>query len=251
MNIFDALVLGVVQGLAEFLPVSSSGHLWLFEKFLGITPRLDLEVVLHVGSLLAVVIFFHKKIWTILRGMFCGERLGWQLVVATMCTVPLALGVEKIWNPDLTSSLVAITLLITAGLIVAAEFFRPKSERKFTWSLAVALGLVQGIAVLPGISRSGLTIAFLILLGVRRRESAEISFLLSIPTILGALVFALADGDAGTAIFAAPETWLAFAVSAVAAAAAIAWMMKLIEKNWIWFAPYCAVLAAGVFIFAH
>lgn len=248
MNIFDAVVLGAVQGVTEFLPVSSSGHLWLLQQFFE-TNSLTFDIFLHAGSLLAVIAFFHKKIWAILRGMFCGERLGWQLVVATVCTVPLALGVEKFLLPELSVSLVAGTLLVTAGLIVAAEWGRPKIERKFTWPIAVALGLVQGMAVLPGISRSGLTIAFLILLGLPRRQSAELSFLLSIPTILGALVFAFWDNSNDLGVFSDPVSWIGFAVSALAALAAIAWMMKLIQKNWIWFAPYCAVLAVGLLFF--
>lgn len=250
MNIFDAAVLGAVQGLTEFLPVSSSGHLWLLQNFFS-TNSLIFEIFLHAGSLLAVVAFFYKKIWAILFGMFRGKRLGWQLVVATLCTVPLALVMEKLLLPELSVQLVSLTLLVTAGLIVAAEFFRPKVERKFTWGIAVALGLMQGIAVLPGISRSGLTIAFLILLGLPRRQSAELSFLLSIPTILGALVFTFFDNTNDISVFVSPASWIGFAVSALAAVAAIAWMMQLIQKNWIWFAPYCAVLAAGLLIFAH
>ncbi|MBT3349117.1 undecaprenyl-diphosphate phosphatase [bacterium] len=246
MEFFHAAVLGIVQGLTEFLPVSSSGHLWLLQDFWGANSQ-TFEVFLHAGSLVAVVVFFRKKIWEIFRGMFRGDSLGWKLLAATVFTAPLAIFCQKFFLLELSVFLVSITLFVTAGLILAAEFFRPKLERTFSWNVAIALGIVQGISVLPGISRSGLTIAFLILLGVPRRQSAELSFLLSIPTILGALFFTMLDNQNDFSVFLSPESWLGFFLSAVAAAAAIAWMMKLIQKNWIWFAPYCAGLSAVLF----
>lgn len=246
MEFLHAAVLGAVQGLTEFLPISSSGHLWILGKFFG-TQSLTLEVFLHAGSLVAVVVFFWKSIGRIVRGLFQGDTLGWKLLLATIFTLPLALVMQRFFLPDLSLRLVAITLLITGALILAAEFFRPQKERAFSWRIAIVLGLVQGIAVLPGISRSGLTIAFLILLGLPRRQSAEISFLLSIPTILGALLFAITDNQNDVSLLLLPESWLGFLISAVAAAAAIAWMLRLIRGRWIWFAPYCGVLAGILF----
>lgn len=243
MEILHAILLGAVQGVTEFLPISSSGHLWLLLEYFGIH-SLSLEIVLHAGSLLAVIAFFWKEIIRIIREMFTrgGDSLGWKLVVATLLTAPTGILMHNFFMGDLTAKMVGITLLITAGLITAAEFFRPDKIRDFSWKLAIFLGLVQGMAVMPGISRSGLTIAFLILIGLPRKKAAEVSFLLAIPTILGALVFSAVDNRNDMTIFSAPETWIGFIVSAIAAVAAIAWMMKLIEGKWVWFAPYCAVL---------
>lgn len=247
MEIVHAIILGFVQGITEFLPVSSSGHLWLLMEYWDIR-SLSLEVVLHAGSLIAVIGFFWNDILRIIRDMFTkgGDPLGWKLVVATVLTAPTGILMHNFFTGEMTTRLVGITLLVTAGLIAAAEYFRPQKVCVFTWKIAIFLGLVQGIAVLPGISRSGLTIAFLILIGLPRKQAAETSFLLAIPTILGALLFASMDTASEILLFLQPATWIGFAVSAVAAVAAIAWMLKLIEGKWIWFAPYCALM--GVYL---
>ena len=245
MEIVHAIVLGFVQGITEFLPISSSGHLWLLLEYWHIQ-SLSLEVVLHAGSLVAVIGFFWKDILRIIRDMFTkgGDTLGWKLVVATILTTPTGILMHNFFTGEMTIRLVGITLLVTAGLIAAAEYFRPQNVRVFTWKIAIFLGLVQGLAVLPGISRSGLTIAFLILIGLPRKKAAETSFLLAIPTILGALLFASMDTSSESTLFLQPVTWVGFAVSAIAAIGAIAWMLKLIEGKWIWFAPYCALMGA-------
>ncbi len=243
MELFESALLGLVQGITEFLPVSSSGHLWLMLEFWGMR-SLSLEVVLHAGSLLAVIGFFWKDIVRIFKNMFRrgGDTLGWKLLFATLLTAPTGILVHNFFMQDMTVRIVGVTLLVTAGFILAAEWFRPKKERSFTWTLAALLGLVQGLAVLPGISRSGLTIAFLILVGLPRKQADENSFLLAIPTILGGLLFSLLDNQSDLVMFTQMSTWVGFFVSALAAVAAIAWMLKLVQGKWIWFAPYCALL---------
>jgi undecaprenyl-diphosphatase len=171
----------------------------------------------------------------------------------------------------MTFSLVGITLIITAGIILFAEKFRGiqhnssldkgklegidlKKESKstwipgeareddvfFSWKIAILLGIIQSIAVLPGISRSGITVAFLILIGINRKDSVKISFFLAIPTILGAMVLALKD--AGTNLLFSTENFAGFTITIIASLLSIKLMTKLVEKNWIWFAPYCAIL---------
>ncbi len=243
MQIGDTIILGLAQGITEFLPVSSSGHLFLLQTWQGVAPSITLEILLHVGTLVAVIGFFWKEILRIIREMFLkgGDKLGWKLLTATIFTAPLGLLIQEYFSSEMTIPLVGITLVITAILIVAAEWFRPKKIQIFSWNIALVLGLIQGIAVLPGISRSGLTIAFLIFLGIGRRKSAEISFLLSIPTIIGALVFSFGEADFSS-LTVDMSVWIGCVVSAIAAVGAIAWMLKLIEGKWIWFAPYCALL---------
>jgi undecaprenyl-diphosphatase len=245
MQILDGILFGFVQGVTEFLPVSSSGHLFLLQMWKEMEPSITLEILLHVGTLIAVIGFFFPKICKILREMFRsgGDSFGWKLLVATILTAPTGILIHNFFTEEITMRLVGITLLITAVLIVLAEWLRPQKTREFTWKVAILLGLVQGLAVLPGISRSGLTIAFLILIGLPRKQSAEISFLLAIPTILGALIFSFGEADFST-ITGDVAVWIGFAVSAVAAVGAIAWMLKLIQGKWIWFAPYCALLGA-------
>lgn len=263
MDIIHNILLGLLQGLTEFLPVSSSGHLYLAQVWLDIEPSLSLEIFFHAASLAAVLVYFRKKIWKIVQKTFSivmgklllgpplkkGENvsdgvLGLKLLAATILTVPTALLVESKLDTILSLDLVATTLIVTGGLILISEKLRPQKERTFTWPIALFLGLVQGMAVLPGISRSGLTIAFLILLGLNRKKSAEISFLLSIPTILGALVFALKDDTVSVGL----EEGIGFLVCIGSSILAIIWMMKLIQKRWIWFAPYCVLLGLGLYI---
>lgn len=254
MEMFDSLLLGTIQGLTEFLPISSSGHLYVTEILLGLVPDLHFELSLHVASLGAVLVLFRRRIWQIMRGLIttcggaCGHReqgiLGWKLIVATVATVPVALLIEPFFADWLTVRTVGVTLILTGALIVLSEKYRPGRERPFSWPFAILLGLVQGLAPIPGISRSGLTIALMIWYGIERRRAAEISFLLAIPTILGALVFALWDDP--LAMTMSPSSALACLASFVAAILAMGWMMKLVEKHWIWFAPYC--VGAGVVV---
>ncbi len=252
--LLSAILLGAIQGLTEFLPVSSTGHIFLFETYMGLVPDENLVLWLHIGSLLAVIVYFRDSIWDLLVGLYhmVVERkhnddgiYALQLIVATVCFAPTALMTRALFPySELTLGMVGVTLLITAALIFIAEK-TTRSERPLSWPVIIALGLVQGLAVLPGISRSGITIAFLIYLGINRQLSAKTSFLLSIPTIVASAVFVY---------FEQGELFYKlgfFEISAVVASTlfayvAIVWMMSLIRGRWIYFAPYCAIL--GLFV---
>ncbi len=294
MNILQALALGILQGLTEFLPISSSGHLFLAEKWLGLTENLNLEILLHFGSLIAILIYYWIEIKDLAIKFFTEKTQTFppdkgargfvgKLILATILTAPGAILLRKIWNPEMTFQLVGITLIITAGIILIAEKFRhrlaghsgisfvsppdkgklkgvdnkksllQKAEQKkisippdkgargfFTWQTAALLGIIQSIAVLPGISRSGITVAFLILIGIKRQEALKISFFLAIPTILGAMLMAM--HDAGSGLVISVENFAGFFASIIVSLVSIKLMTKLVEKNWIWFAPYCAIL---------
>jgi undecaprenyl-diphosphatase len=255
MDFLNAIFLGIIQGITEFLPISSSGHLFLAEEFLGLIPDLHFEVSLHVASLLAVLVVFWKDIWDILRGLgktcgICaGDKnqgiFGWKLLIASLATVPVALLLESQFEFFRTTEAVAVTLIITGFLILGSEVFRPKQERNFDWWIVIVLGLLQGIAVLPGISRAGITISILILLGIDRKQSAKISFLLAVPTILAALIFT--GTTEGFVIDQAQ--YIGCIASLFAAIFAMRWMMRLVRRHWIWFAPYCIIAGAVLLIF--
>lgn len=263
MEIFNAIFLGIVQGATEFLPVSSSGHLFLAEKWLGLESSVDLMIVTHLATLGAVLVVFWRQAWDLVQGFFCLSKqslvsrkldtsnaagvLALKLGTATLITVGVALLIEPFFDELLTVPLVAGTLIFTGGLIVVAEKFRRAEGLDFTWAVAASLGVVQGIAVVPGISRSGITIAFLILLGLNRRRSAELSFLLSIPTILAAGVFLWIDS--GGQFVLTSDLALAMAAAFLTALLMIYSMLRLIEKHWIWFAPYCVLLGAFLLFF--
>lgn len=255
MEIWHGLLLGFIQGTTEFFPVSSSGHLYLAEVWLGLKPDINFVILLHVASLLAVMAVFRTDIVKLLKaglnvkifyanGLKDEALLAWQLIAATLCTVVVALLIEPYFESLLNLTWVAVTLIVTGTLIVLAEKFRNGETTALSWRLALVLGLVQGVAVVPGISRSGLTIAFLILVGLNRQLAVRVSFLLSIPTILGALVFMIKD-QWGSFNFGLAAL-IGFIASFFVALISILLMRNLVEKYWVWFAPYCLALGGGI-----
>ncbi len=251
MQLLDSILLGILQGVTEFFPVSSSGHLFLAQEFFSLKPDLNFEIWLHGASLLAVLIFFRDAIIEIIKKTFTTPKsakgqLGYKLLVSTACTVPVALFIEPYFEDFLSVKTVALMLLFTALLILTAEKFRT-GQTIFSWKMAVALGFFQGLAVIPGISRSGLTIAVLILLGINRKLAVEISFLLAIPTIAGAIVFSFSDTDI-TEILFSYHFMTGFVFSFIASMLSIKWMLDLIQGKWVWFAWYCMVIGGGVLI---
>jgi len=253
MSFLESIFLGALQGFTEFLPISSSGHLFLSEVLFGFKPNLNFEILLHIGSLVAVIAIYWSDIWKILRGMWRVKEekeegiLGWKLALATLVTIPVAIFLEKQTDIFFSMWVLGVSFIATGICILLAEKFRPSRTRPFTWGMAVILGLVQGIAALPALSRSGLTIAFLIFAGVERKKALEISFLLSIPAIIGAFIFSLSD--MGRMAFGFNEI-IATIFSCAVAFATIRWMLSLIKKGWIWFAPYCVLVGIAVLIFA-
>lgn len=256
MSLFNAVILGLVQGVTEFLPISSSGHIFLLERWMGLVGDVDFTLWLHLGSLLAVVIYFRRDIVQMLLGtvqMVQEKKANIQgvytlkLCVATVATIPTALAMQAFFPySELSLQVVGITLLITAILIVVAERFN-RRDQSLSWGLVILLGLVQGLAIVPGISRSGLTIATLIFLGISRQLAARTSFLLSIPTIFGAGLYSYIDqGERFTSLGIFEIT--AVAVAAVSAYVAIAWMMRWVEGRWVYFAYYCVALGLIVLV---
>ena len=186
MNILNAFILGFAQGLTEFLPVSSSGHLLLLEK-LGIgEPSLLFNVLLHLGSLLAVLIIFRKPLWQLLRHPFQKKTL--YLLLASIPTGAIAQVFKYAFPALLSGSYLALGFMTTACLLTATKVFENSNQKMLDGKILTICGISQGIAVLPGISRSGATISTLMLLGVPKEDAFEFSFLLSIPIILASAV---------------------------------------------------------------
>jgi len=204
VSAFEAFVLGVVQGLTEFLPVSSSGHLMVLQKMFGISAEGDgmlvFNILMHVGTLIAVFIVYWKRIWNMIRHPFKSE-LKW-LVVATIPAVIAALTLDFddafegkfiIWSFYLTS-----IVLVLSGFIGNQRRRQKKYHKDTRWYDALSMGIMQAIAILPGLSRSGSTIAGGLASGLTRKRAADFAFLMSIPAILGANILdvgeALAEG---------------------------------------------------------
>jgi undecaprenyl-diphosphatase len=203
MNIINAIILGIIQGLTEFLPVSSSGHLVLFQKIFGIEePALLFDTMLHVGTLAAVFVVLWADIWAILRKL--NQPLTAYLIIATIPAVIFALVFKKPLEKAFeTGQFLGLCFLLTSALLVMAELLSKRAVRgvsahgnlkkagEMNWLDALVIGILQGIAIIPGVSRSGATLSGALSRRLDRDFAARFSFLLSIPAILGAAVFQL------------------------------------------------------------
>ena len=260
MNILNAVVLGIVQGFGEFLPISSSGHLVLMQKVFGISEQtLFFDTMLHAGTLFAVIVVLWNDIMAILRRPI--QPLTGFLIIATIPAVFAALvfgeQIEYVFN---SGQFLGISFLITAVLLCIAEVLSRrisnansyKKAEEMNWRDALIIGIFQAIAIPPGISRSGATISGALFRRLDRDFAAHFSFLLSIPAILGALVLNLKDlaksgetaaGRIGSEVIAGTLT------AAIVGFFAVKLMLKIVrEKSLFSFAVYTAVLG-GLIIF--
>ena len=247
MSFLEAIILGIVQGLTEFLPVSSSGHLVIAQSLMGIKlPGVLFEVVVHVATLCAVCWVYRASLVRLGRGLAGGERtaLGYigLLVLATIpaAIVGIALGdaIEPIFEHPIV---VAALLLVTGFLVRSIRTLGPRATRKdLRPQDALIVGLAQAVAILPGISRSGSTVAVGTAMGIDTIRMAEFSFLLSIPVIIGAALLQLPNiGGMGVAIGVGPLA-VAFIAASLSGIFAIHMFLKMIEHRTVHrFAYYC------------
>lgn len=251
MSTLQALFLGLVQGLTEFLPVSSSGHLIIFRNIFGIDePMLTYDIFLHLGTLVAVLIVFWRDIWRLIRRPFCKEVL--LLIIATVPVGVIGLLFDDAVEAASTLLTVGIGLIITGTLLFFSDHLNGKLELKqLSCGKALLVGTIQGIAVLPGISRSGSTIFASLLCGLNRKEAARYSFLLSILAILGAGLVQALDIVKDTGSFNLDVTYLVgMLAAAVSGFAAIRIFLRLLEKKSMkFFSYYCWAAAALVLLF--
>ncbi len=274
MPFIEAIVLGITQGITEFLPISSDGHLILVPALLGWERfGLGFDVVLHAGTLAATVAYFRHDIARIARALFSKDaematdrQLGWLVIWGTVPSVVVALAAEGLVTdvesfPMTTQvTIVAIFLLVTAALLALSEFLGARVARRAGGTIgtaelplwkALTIGFAQGFAVAPGLSRSGTTIAAGLALGMDREQSARFSFLLSIPIITAALskkllLDVMLDGGA---LPAWPVVLVGVAVTALVGYAAISLLLPFVRNHsLLWFAAYTALLGAGILV---
>lgn len=184
MDIFQSFILGLVQGLTEFLPVSSSGHLILVSQLLGITPSLATELIFHLATLAAVLVFYRKTILSILKRPL--QKTTFLLLISTFATAPVAFLLRDVADKMQDGRLLPLFFTLTAILLLLSDKLRAKKRNP--WAIAAIVGLSQGVAVIPGLSRSGTTISAAMFSGSDRQEASEYSFLLSIPIIIAGAV---------------------------------------------------------------
>jgi undecaprenyl-diphosphatase len=267
MSVFEAVILGAVQGITEFLPVSSSGHLVLFQRIFGVSgDNLLFDTLVHGGTLIAVFIVLWKDIRAILKRIV--QPLTAYLILGTIPAVIAALlfdeTIEKAFS---TGSFLGFAFLITAALLFSSEMLNrysqkrggPVQTKKMNWLDALIIGILQAIAIVPGVSRSGSTLSGALFRRLDRDFAARFSFLLSIPAILGALVLQTKDLFRGTGV---PETGLSPAALTAGVLTAgivgffsIRLMLKIVrERSLLGFAAYTAILGILILIdqlFSH
>lgn len=268
MDWLDALILGIVQGLAEYLPISSSGHLVIFREILGLKLQgedaLQFDIILHAATVLSTIVVLWPMISGLCKSFFTFRKDDnfWYVLKILVSCIPVAIVgfcfkdlVEGMFTGNLT--IVGICLIATACLLSFAHFSdrllggrslpEPRG-RDITFADAITIGVAQAIAVLPGLSRSGTTIATGILIGDRRDKVASFSFLMVIIPILGESLLSILDiitGDA-TGDASVPVSCLAigFISAFLVGCAACKWMLALVKKGkLIWFAVYCLIVA--------
>lgn len=267
MSLIEAIIIGIIQGATEFLPVSSSGHAVLLPEIFGITnPTLTEVVVAHLGTLVAILIVFWRDLWhiavAVLRGIVdrsplgtLDSRLGWFILVGS---IPAALAgfFFESWFEDVfgNPTAAAFFLLVTAGLLVLGERLRTgtKPLENMGWTDAIVVGLFQMFALLPGISRSGSTITGGLIRGLTRETATRYSFLLGAPIIFGAGMLGLLDlRDVPNLSAEIPVLLTIFITSAVVGLICIVFLLRWVRKHsLIPFAVYCALLGGGYLLFA-
>lgn len=252
MNIIEAALLGLLQGLGEFLPISSSGHLLLGRMLLGLTidesPAYKmLDILLHVGTLIPVIIVFWKDWWAILKNPFKSKTL-LLLFIASMPTLVFKVIFDDFIDGCDTGWFLGVSFLLTAIFLMVSEYVSGKMKSKTDkpgFLHAIVMGCMQGVALLPGISRSGSTLAGGLLSGLDRKSAAKFSFMMSAPAIAGALLLEGKDAieNGWISDLAVVPTIVGVIVSAVVGYLAIRFMLKLITKVSLnWFALYVAIL---------
>ncbi len=252
MNVIEAALLGLLQGLGEFLPISSSGHLLLGRMLLGLTidesPAYKmLDILLHVGTLIPILIVFWKDWWAILKNPFKSKTL-LLLFVASMPTLVVKFIFDDFIDGCDTGWFLGVSFLMTAIFLLVAEYVSGRKQSttdKPGFLHAIVMGCMQGVALLPGVSRSGSTLAGGLLSGLDRKSAAKFSFMMSAPAIAGALLLEGKDAiEEGwiTELDLLP-TLVGVLVAAVVGYLSIRFMLKLITKVSLnWFALYVAIL---------
>ncbi len=275
MQILQAVLMGIVQGLSEFLPISSSGHLVFTSNFYKLIKGAEalihsnqevfLDIMLHLGTLIAVLIFFRKEILSIIISTYVAiknkkfetieSRMGAYIILGTIITVVIAYPLNNfaaflVFKP----SYVAVLLILTGFLLIFSENFAKKIQEKKEINLkrALLIGLAQGLAALPGLSRSGLTIATGLLSGMSREQAAKYSFLLSIPIILGAsMVYPFVEFEMKEiAYYNLTAIIIGTIVSAIVGYLCIKYFIKFVSKfSLSVFGYYCIIMGVVVLYF--
>ena len=275
MDLIQTILMGIIRGLSEFLPISSSAHLVFTSNFYKVFKGIEileesnqeifLDIMLHLGTLIAVLIFFRKEIWEIIKALYFGLKTkdfsskdfktGIYIVLGTVITVIIAFPLNEVAGALVFKpAIVGLLLIFTGALLLFSEYWSKKHPEKVAVNMknSILIAIAQGLAALPGFSRSGLTIATGLLSGVSREEAARYSFLLSIPIILGAsMVYPLVKLDFHEVV---GYNWTTIIVgtivSGIVGYLCIKYFLKFVSKFSLGiFGYYCLLMGIFTFIF--
>nr|WP_321453946.1 undecaprenyl-diphosphate phosphatase [uncultured Carboxylicivirga sp.] len=253
MGILESLILGIIQGLTEFLPVSSSGHLEIVKAMFGThvvaEESMFMTVILHGATALSTIVIFRKEIGEILGGLFQFKwneqtifslKIILSMIPAAFVGVAFSDQLETLFESQIV--LVGFMLLLTAALLFLADKAKT-TEKGVSYSNAIVIGIAQAIAILPGISRSGATISTSVLLGIDRTRATRFSFLMVVPLILGKMAKDLLSSEFTVAGASAMPVIVGFIAAFITGLIACTWMIKLVRKSKLtYFSVYCAVV---------
>lgn len=267
MNLLEAFVLGMVQGLTEALPISSSAHIVITEYLFGLKFKgLTLEIFLHLASVLAIMIYFRKDLIDIVKGFFgffvrktpenkVHFRFGIYILIATAITGVLGVALKDVVGDSLkTPAVIASFLALTGVFLILIERMKKvgvKTEETMSFKDSIIVGLGQSLAIIPGLSRSGTTLVAGLLSGLDRKTAVRFSFLMAIPVILGSTILELKNFSTDLiSQVGGLNLTVGFLSSFIFSIVGIVWLIKFLEKSkLIYFALYCFVLAAFVYFY--
>jgi undecaprenyl-diphosphatase len=264
IDLLKAVVLGIIQGLTEFLPISSSAHLRIFPELFGWgDPGAAFTAVIQIGTELAVLIYFRKDIWRIgnawVRSLFKAEyrgsidaRMGWFIIIGSLPIVVLGVLLKDVIERDFRNLWIVGCTLIVLGIVLGIADRVGRTDRtikKITLKDAVLMGAAQALALIPGVSRSGATISMGRFLGFEREAATRFAFLLAIPAVVGAGLFELKDIPNGHNDFGWGPTIVGTVVSFIVGYAAIAWLLRYVStRSYTPFVIYRILLGAGTLV---
>lgn len=265
MSLLEAIIIGIIQGATEFLPISSDGHLVLIPAIFGLSrPDLVLIGLVHAGTLLAIVGYFARDLWAILRAVVAGlvrrrpfaddnARLGWLMVLGSVPAAAVGLLLKDWFEQQFESPVVAaVGLLVTAAFLVVGERLLRgvKTIPQLTWLDTLIVGSFQVLALLPGVSRSGTTIAAGLGRGLDRPSAARFSFLVGLPAIAGAGLLSILDIFTAQGSLPLGHYAAAFVAAAVTGYLCIAFLLSWVKRHSLYlFAVYCAVVGVLYLLF--
>ena len=261
MDVLDALWMGILQGLTEYLPVSSSGHLAIASHFLGIEgeDNLSFTITVHIATVFSTLVVLWGEIAWIFKGLFKGRMNDETRYVINIIVSMIPVGIVGVFFKDEVEAIfgsglliVGCCLLLTALLLAFSYYYKPKQKAAISMRDAFIIGLAQACAVLPGLSRSGSTIATGLLLGNDKSKLAQFSFLMVMPPILGQALLdgiALAQGENIAGDIPASSLLIGFIAAFVSGCLACKWMINIVKRGkLIYFAVYCAIVGLATLI---